>query len=52
MTIQELTERDYKKAVKAFEQAEKRPNLPKEELVHVKQLMKLRKKIMEICANT
>lgn len=47
MTVKELTERDYKKAVIALQNAEKRQNIPKIELEHLRELVELRKIIKE-----
>ena len=47
MTAKELTERDYKKSLIALHNAEKRPNIPQSELEHLRELVELRKQIME-----
>lgn len=45
----ELLQRDVFKAEKALKQAKKRPNVPKEELEHLEELMVLRKAILQKC---
>ena len=47
MTVKELIERDFKKSVIALKNAEKRPNVPELELEHLRELVNLRKQILE-----
>ena len=48
MTVYELAERDYHKAVMNFERAKTKPNAPKSELDNLEALVTLRKGIFEI----
>lgn len=48
MTIQELAERDLKKAERSLAYASSKPNTPADELEHIKELYELRKEILEI----
>ena len=50
MTILELAERDLRKALRAYLQARKTPNVPEEQLRHTKELLELRKQIVIVCA--
>lgn len=44
-----LAERDVKKAERALRNAETRPNIPPDELEHIKELLELRKEILKAC---
>ena len=46
MTVQELAERDYKKAKINYLRAKEKQNIPPEELEHHRELMLLRKEIL------
>lgn len=48
MTPLELAQRDFGKALKAHSHASVKPNAPAEELLHLLELVKLRKEIVEI----
>lgn len=48
MTVQELVERDLKKAQINLEKAKSKPSIPLSELEHMEELCRLRAKIVEL----
>lgn len=51
MTIQELANRDLRKARLTLKNAEKTANLPRAELEHIRELVRLREQILWLVKN-